>query len=159
FTYNELMVISDGDSTQVGSLTALPDRFSPWRSIEDDRVPGLPSLEALIKGLFEPAQLLDYLRYCVTFEEMQRTGEIIKKVAGYHQFRAVRKARKSIKAALKPAGDGRGGLVWHTQGSGKSLTMLMLCSALIGDVQLGNPTIVVLTDRNDLDNQLFSTFA
>ena len=159
FTYNELMVISDGDSTRVGSLTARPDRFSPWRSIKDDRVPGLPSLEALIKGLFEPAQLLDYLRYCVTFEEMQRTGEIIKRLAGYHQFRAVRKARKSIKAALKPAGDGRGGLVWHTQGSGKSLTMLMLCSALIGDVQLGNPTIVVLTDRNDLDDQLFSTFA
>jgi len=159
FTYNELMVISDGDVTRVGSVTASSDRYSPWRSVENDQAPGQPSLEVLIKGLFEPTRLLDYLRYCVTFEEDERTGEIVKKSAGYHQFRAVRKARESVKVALKPAGDGRGGVVWHTQGSGKSLTMLMLCGALIGDSKMGNPTIVVVTDRNDLDSQLFGTFA
>ena len=159
FTYNELMVISDGDSTRVGSLSAGADRFSPWRSIERDEPPGLPSLEVLITGLFEPRRLLDYLLYCVTFEANDRTGELVKRVAGYHQFRAIRQARESIKAALRPTGDGRGGVIWHTQGSGKSLTMLMLAGSLIGDPQLGNPTVVVVTDRNDLDGQLFATFA
>ncbi len=167
YYYNELLVVSDGDSTRVGSLTAGKDRFSPWRSIEDYHEPGRPRLETLIKELFEPARLLDYLRHCITFEQDERTGEIIKKIAGYHQFRAVRNARASVKATLKPpagksggqGGDGRGGVIWHTQGSGKSLTMLMLSGALIGDGQLANPTIVVVTDRNDLDGQLFGTFA
>ena len=162
FVYNELMVVSDGDTTRVGSLTAGSDRFSPWRSIEDYREPGRPVLEVLIKGLFDPSRLLDYVRHCVTFEEDDRSGEIVKKVAGYHQFRAVRNARASVKAALKPPvgeGDGRGGVIWHTQGSGKSLTMLMLAGSLIGDDQLANPTVVVVTDRNDLDGQLFGTFA
>lgn len=162
FHYNEVLAVSDGDSTRVGSLTAGPDRFSPWRSIDDCRNPGRPYLEVLINGLFEPARLLDYLRHCVAFEEDDRTGKIIKKVAGYHQFRAVREARVTVKAALKPpagSGDGRGGVIWHTQGSGKSLTMLMLAGALVGDADLSNPTIVVVTDRNDLDNQLFGTFA
>lgn len=162
FIYNELLVISDGDSTRVGSLTAGWDRFSPWRDIGDYRRPGRPVLEVVIKGLFEPTRLLDYLRHCVTFEGDNRSGEIIKKVAGYHQFRALRSARASVKAALKPpagTGDGRGGVIWHTQGSGKSLTMLILAGALIGEEQLVNPTIVVVTDRNDLDGQLFGTFA
>ncbi len=162
FVYNELLVVSDGNTTRVGSLTAGSDRFSPWRSIEDCRKPGPASLETLIKGLFEPSRLLDYVRRCVTFEEDDRSGDIIKKVAGYHQFRAVRNARASVKSALKPPageGDGRGGVIWHTQGSGKSLTMLMLAGALIGDEQLANPTIVMVTDRNDLDGQLFGTFA
>ena len=162
FHYNELLAISDGDSTRVGSLTAGSDRFSPWRSIENCRKPGPPQLEVLIESLFEPTRLLDYLRHCVTFEEDDRTGEIIKKIAGYHQFRAVREARATVKAALKPpagSGDGRGGVIWHTQGSGKSLTMLMLAGALVGDADLANPTVVVVTDRNDLDNQLFGTFA
>jgi len=161
FTYNELLVISDGDTTRVGSLTAGTDRFSPWRAIEDYREPGRPLLEVLIKGLFQPAHLLEYLRHCITFEEDDRSGQMIKKVAGYHQFRAVINARASVKIALKypsGAGDGRGGVIWHTQGSGKSLTMLMLAGALIGDKQLANPTIVVVTDRNDLDGQLFGTF-
>ena len=162
FFYNELLVVSDGDTTRVGSLTAGSDRFSPWRSIEDCRDPGRPVLEVVIKGLFEPSRLLDYVRRCVTFEEDDRSGDIIKKIAGYHQFRTVRNARASVKAALKPPageGDGRGGVIWHTQGSGKSLTMLMLSGALVGDEQLANPTIVVVTDRNDLDGQLFGTFA
>ncbi len=102
FVYNELLVISDGDSTRVGSLTAGKDRFSPWRSVEDYHNPGRPTLEVAIKGLFEPSRLLDYVRHCVTFEEDDRSGEIVKKVAGYHQFRAVRNARESVKTALKP---------------------------------------------------------
>ena len=88
FVYNELLVISDGNSTRVGSLTAGSDRFSPWRSMEDYREPGHHLLEVLIKGLFEPTHLLDYLRNCITFEEDERTGDIIKKIAAYHQFRA-----------------------------------------------------------------------
>jgi type I restriction enzyme R subunit len=170
FHYNEVLAVSDGDSTRVGSLTAGADRFAPWRGIDDARAPGEPTLKALIKGLFTPAQLLDYLRHAISFEEDPRSGEIIKRIAGYHQFRAVRKARESVKQALKsphasplPTGegtrDGRGGVIWHTQGSGKSLTMLMLAGALIADESLANPTIVIVTDRNDLDNQLFDTFA
>ncbi|MEW4528130.1 type I restriction endonuclease subunit R [Maioricimonas sp. JC845] len=162
FVYNELLAVSDGDATRVGSLTADMDRFSPWRSIDDYREPGQHRLEVFIKGLFEPSRLVDYLRHCITFEENERSGEIVKKIAAYHQFRAVRNARASIKSALKPpsgSGDGRGGVVWHTQGSGKSLSMLMLAGALIADEQLANPTIVVVTDRNDLDGQLFATFA
>src|SRR5258708_2278499 len=162
FQSNELLVVSDGDSTRVGSLTAGSDRFGPWRSIQNARAPGPPSLEVLIRELFEPSRLLDYFHACVTFEEDDQTGEIKKKVAGYHQFRALRQARASVKAALKHSSgsaDGRGGVIWHTQGSGKSLTMLMLAGSLIRDVDLANPTIVVVTDRNDLDGQLFGTFA
>jgi type I restriction enzyme R subunit len=159
FVYNEIMVISDGDQSRVGSLTADQDRFTPWRSIQDDRYPGEPTLENVITGLFARQALIDYLAHCVVFEEDERTGRIIKKIAGYHQFRAVRKARERVKIALKPNGDGRGGVVWHTQGSGKSLTMLMLSGALIADEALTNPTIIVVTDRNDLDGQLFATFS
>lgn len=159
FAYNEILVISDGDQTRIGSLTAKEDRFTPWRSIKDDRYPGEPTLENVIAGLFSPQALTDYLAHCIVFEEDKRTGGIIKRIGGYHQFRAVRKARERVKAALKPAGDGRGGVVWHTQGSGKSLTMLMLSAALIADTELQNPTIIVVTDRNDLDGQLFTTFS
>jgi type I restriction enzyme R subunit len=159
FYYNELMVVSDGEVTRVGSLTAEADRFTPWRSIEDPWHPGRPQLEVLIKGLFEPVRLLDYLRNCIVFDEDVQTGKIEKKCAAYHQFRAVRNARDSVKLALRPGGDGRGGVIWHTQGSGKSLTMLMLSGALVTDRELANPTIIVVTDRNDLDDQLFRTFS
>ncbi len=159
FAFNEIIVISDGDQSRVGSLTADQDRFTPWRSIKDDRFPGEPTLENVITGLFRLDTLIDYLAHCIAFEEDERTGGIVKKIGGYHQFRAIRRARERVKLALKPDGDARGGVVWHTQGSGKSLTMLMLSGALIGDEQLQNPTIVVVTDRNDLDGQLFGTFA
>ena len=157
FVPNLLLVVSDGMLTRVGSTTSGASRFMPWRPLTDDGG-GAPTLEALIRGLFEPRALLDYLRTCVAFEEDER-GEIVKKIAGYHQFRAVRKARASVLAHLKPEGDGRGGVIWHTQGSGKSLTMLMLAGALIREPRMANPTIVVITDRNDLDDQLFDTFA
>jgi type I restriction enzyme, R subunit len=157
FVPNVLLIASDGLLTRVGSITSGHDRFMPWRPVEG----GKPTLEALIKGLFEPALLVDYLRTCVTFEEDER-GRITKKIAGYHQFRAVRRARASVLEAIKPPignGDGRGGVVWHTQGSGKSLTMLMLAGALIREPLMANPTVIMVTDRNDLDDQLFGTFA
>jgi type I restriction enzyme R subunit len=154
FVPNLLLAVSDGLLTRVGSITSGRSRFMPWRPSEG----GKPSLEALIRGLFAPALLLDYLRTCVTFEEDAR-GEVAKKIAGYHQFRAIRKARASVVSHLKPSGDGRGGVVWHTQGSGKSLTMLMLAGALVREPAMANPTIVMVTDRNDLDDQLFGTFA
>lgn len=160
FVPNALLVASDGLLTRVGSITSGPSRFTPWRPAEG----GQPTIEALIKGLFDPRLLLEYLRSCVVFEEDDR-GEIVKKVAGYHQFRAVRKAKASVLASLKApegkgdGGDGRGGVIWHTQGSGKSLTMLMLAGALVRDPAMKNPTIVMITDRNDLDDQLFETFA
>jgi type I restriction enzyme R subunit len=159
FVYNEALIISDGDSTRVGSLTAGTDRFAPWRSIKDDREPGRPTLETVINGLFRRDVLLDYLAHCIVFEEDIRTGDIVKRIGGYHQFRAMRSAIESCKRALLPEGDGRGGVIWHTQGSGKSLSMLMLAGALVQDEQLRNPTVVVVTDRNDLDGQLFDTFA
>jgi len=157
FVPNLLLIASDGLLTRVGSITSGYDRFMPWRPLEG----GKPTIEALIRGLFEPTLLLDYLRTCITFEEDER-GRIAKKIAGYHQFRAVRKARVSVLSALKPPtgnGDGRGGVVWHTQGSGKSLTMLMLAGGLIREPIMANPTLVMVTDRNDLDDQLFETFA
>ncbi|MEV6267570.1 type I restriction endonuclease subunit R [Kribbella sp. NPDC051936] len=159
FLYNELMVISDGLLTRLGSVTSGRDRYAPWRSLLEANTESGSALEVLITELFDPPALLDYLRHCVVFEEDQQSGSITKKVAGYHQFRAVRKARRSVTEALRPAGDGRGGVVWHTQGSGKSLTMLMLAGTLVTDPALENPTIVVVTDRNDLDDQLFGTFA
>lgn len=129
FIPNLLLAVSDGLLTRVGSLTSDASRFSPWRPEEG----GEPSLEALIRGLFAPERLVDYLATCVAFEEDERGG-IAKKIGGYHQFRAVRKARSSVLEHLKAPlgmGDGRGGVVWHTQGSGKSLTMLMLAGALV----------------------------
>ena len=159
FVPNLALVVSDGILSRVGSITGGRSRFMPWRPLHDDGG-GAPTLEALVRGLFEPRALVDYLRTCVIFEEDER-GEIAKKIAGYHQFRAVRKARASVLARLKPpsgTGDGRGGVIWHTQGSGKSLTMLMLAGGLIRESRMTNPTIVMITDRNDLDDQLFDTF-
>ena len=161
FVPNVVLVASDGILSRVGSITSERGRFMPWRPINDDESGGAPTLEALVRGLFDPRTFVDYLRTCVTFEENER-GDIAKKIAGYHQFRAVRKARADVLDGLKPPsgnGDGRGGVVWHTQGSGKSLTMLMLAGALVRESRMANPTIVMITDRNDLDDQLFDTFA
>lgn len=160
FVPNLLLIASDGLLTRVGSITSGRQRFTPWRPATG----GEPTLEALIRELLNPAALPDYLRSCVTFEEDER-GNIVKKVAGYHQFRAVRKARASVIGAIKTPGRaddeaaGKGGVVWHTQGSGKSLTMLMLAGTLVRAAEMANPTVVIVTDRNDLDDQLFDTFA
>lgn len=160
FVPNLLLVASDGLLTRVGSITSGRQRFMPWRPASG----GDPTLEALIRELLNPAALLDYLRSCVAFEEDER-GDIVKKVAGYHQFRAVRKARASVVGAIKTPdrksdeAAGKGGVVWHTQGSGKSLTMLMLAGTLVRAAEMANPTLVIVTDRNDLNDQLFQTFA
>jgi type I restriction enzyme, R subunit len=160
FVPNLLLVASDGLLTRVGSITSGRQRFTPWRPAKG----GEPTLEALIRELLSHDALLDYLRSCVAFEEDER-GNIVKKIAGYHQFRAVRKARASVIGAIKTPqrendeAAGKGGVVWHTQGSGKSLTMLMLAGTLVRAAEMANPTLVIVTDRNDLDDQLFDTFA
>ena len=160
FTYNEALVISDGLEARVGALTANQERFMPWRTIEGETE--APSsdleLEVTIKGLFDKGRFLNYLKHFVVFEE---TGgdTIAKKIAGYHQFHAVRAAVDTTVEASRPEGDRRCGVIWHTQGSGKSLTMAFYAGSIILRPEMQNPTLVVITDRNDLDDQLFGTFA
>ena len=160
FMYNEALVISDGMEARVGSLTADQVRFMPWRTIEGEaEAPSTdPELEVLVKGLFDRERFLNYLKHFIVFEE---TGgdTIAKKIAGYHQFHAVRAAVDSTVKASRPDGDKRCGVIWHTQGSGKSLTMAFYAGGIIRRQEMQNPTLVVITDRNDLDDQLFGTFA
>ncbi|MGA7524077.1 MAG: type I restriction endonuclease subunit R [Acidobacteriaceae bacterium] len=160
FTCNEILIISDGLDARVGSLTADRERFMPWRTIEgEDLAPAsLPQLQVVLQGLLDKRRLLDYLRYFIVFEE-EREGVLVKKIAGYHQFHAVNKALAATLAASHEEGDRRVGVVWHTQGSGKSLTMAFYAGRLVLEPALQNPTIVMLTDRNDLDDQLFGTFS
>jgi len=160
FVYNSLLVISDGLAARVGSLTAEPERFMPWRTIEGEELApaSLPQLQVLIEGLFEKRRLLDYIRHFVVFED-EGGGKLTKKIAGYHQFHAVNRALQTTMEAIKTEGDRRAGVVWHTQGSGKSLTMVFYAGRLVLQPELQNPTIIVLTDRNDLDDQLFGTFS
>ncbi len=159
FRTNELCIISDGLEARVGSLTADRERYLPWRTIEgEDLAPStMPKLEVLIKGLFAKEHLLDYIRHFVVFED--EGGKKLKKIAGYHQFHAVRSAVESVVEASSAKGDHRGGVIWHTQGSGKSLTMAFFAGKVIVHPKMENPTLVVLTDRNDLDEQLFGTFS
>lgn len=160
FTYNELIIISDGLEARVGSLTTDTERFMPWRTIEGEEVAptSLPQLQVVIQGLLDKRRLLDYIRYFVVFED-EGGGVLTKKIAGYHQFHAVNRAVSATVEASAEAGDRRVGVVWHTQGSGKSLTMAFYAGRLVLDPRLENPTIVVITDRNDLDDQLFGTFS
>ncbi|NIA10136.1 MAG: HsdR family type I site-specific deoxyribonuclease, partial [Nitrospiraceae bacterium] len=157
--YNELLVISDGMEARIGSLTASREWFLPWRTIDGEELapPTMLPLEVLIKGVFEKSRFLDYIRHFIVFEEDGKT--VTKKIAGYHQFHATRKAVESTLHASAPGGDHRGGVVWHTQGAGKSLTMVFFAGKLILHPAMRNPTIVVITDRNDLDDQLFGTFS
>ena len=160
FTYNETIVISDGLEARIGSLTADQEWFLPWRTIEgEDEAPSTElELEVLIKGIFEKERFLSYLKHFVVFEETE--GETIaKKIAGYHQFHAVKKAVDTTVEASRPEGDKQCGVVWHTQGSGKSLTMAFYAGSIAQHPQMENPTLVIITDRNDLDEQLFRTFA
>lgn len=159
FIYNEVNVISDGLEARVGSLSANIERFMPWRTIEGEEVApsSLLQLEVLIRGLFNKRRFLDYIKYFIVFDS--DGSETIKKIAGYHQFHAVRNAVITTVKATSPEGDKRCGVVWHTQGSGKSLTMAFYSGMIIQHSALENPTIVVITDRNDLDDQLFTTFS
>ncbi len=161
FRFNELCVISDGLDARVGTLTAPFERFMEWKTIEGEREVGnVPMFEVMVRGLFEKQHLLDVVQNFVVFErEGKDDAKFIKKVAAYHQYWAVKKAIDRTVEASSATGDHRAGVVWHTQGSGKSLSMLFYAGKLISDSRLKNPTIVVVTDRNDLDGQLFDTFA
>jgi type I restriction enzyme R subunit len=160
FAYNELLIISDGLEARVGSLTAAGERFMPWRTIEgEDLAPtSMPQLQVVVQGLLEQRRLLDFLRYFIVFED-EGGGVLTKKIAGYHQFHAVNRAVAHTLEAAQATGDHRAGVVWHTQGSGKSLTMAFYAGKLVLEPRMQNPTIVVITDRNDLDDQLYGTFS
>lgn len=159
YVHNALLCISDGMEARVGSITSPPERFLPWRTIEGEKPApsSIPQLRVVIEGLFDKQRLLDFLHYFIVFEE-EKAGAV-KKIAGYHQFHAVNHAIEATVSAAEAQGDRRAGVVWHTQGSGKSLTMVFYAGRLALDPRLQNPTIVVLTDRNDLDDQLFGTFS
>ncbi|MGD9486402.1 MAG: type I restriction endonuclease subunit R [Calditrichaceae bacterium] len=176
FIFNESLVISDGINARIGSLTANKEWFLPWRTIKNENDKPLLEyeLEKVVKGFFNPELLLDYIRYFILFED---NGGIIKKIAGYHQFHAVREAvRVTLIASRKieekrakdhsltygqevVPGSRKAGVVWHTQGSGKSISMVCYVGKLLQQPEMNNPTIVVVTDRNDLDGQLFQTFS
>ncbi len=185
FHYNELLVISDGVYARLGSLTANREWFLPWKTIEGEKQApaSLTQLEILLRGVFEKRRFLDLIRYFIVFEQ-ERGAPTVKKIAGYHQFHAVNYAvQETLRAAsvgqisnlpalgeLKgvyraqptpggASGDRRIGVIWHTQGSGKSLTMAFYAGRLATHPAMQNPTLVVLTDRNDLDDQLFATFS
>ena len=159
FVYNEILIISDGLEARFGSLSADRERFMPWRTIEGEELAPntMIQLEVLLKGIFEKRRFLDYLRYFIVYEE--DGSKVVKKIAGYHQYHAVRTAVSSTVRAVSPDGDKRCGVVWHTQGSGKSLTMAFYAGKAIQHPMMENPTLVVITDRNDLDDQLFGTFS
>ncbi|RKU26904.1 DEAD/DEAH box helicase [Candidatus Poribacteria bacterium] len=160
FTYNEVIVISDGLEARIGSSTADTEWFLPWRTIEgENEAPSTElELEILIKGVFDKRRLLRYLKHFIVFEETE-SGAIAKKIAGYHQFHAVQTAVEATLKASCPEGNQQCGVVWHTQGSGKSLTMAFYAGSIVQHPQMENPTFVVITDTNDLDDQLFGTFA
>lgn len=160
FTYNETVVISDGLEARIGSLTADKEWFLPWRTIEgeNEALSTELELEISIKGVFDKSRFLGYLKHFIVFEETQG-GTIAKKIAGYHQFHAVKTAVKKTLTASGSEGDQQCGVVWHTQGSGKSLTMAFYAGSIVQHPQMENPTLVVITDTNDLDDQLFGTFA
>jgi type I restriction enzyme R subunit len=185
FTTNAVLVASDGTQARVGALGAGREWFKPWRTITGrDDASGLPELQVVLEGVFEKRRFLDLVRHFIVFEQGDN-GKLTKKMAGYHQFHAVNVALEETLRASIPEqswrksqgfsegkgryhagpmaggdeGDRRVGVVWHTQGSGKSLTMAFYAGRVILAPEMENPTIVVLTDRNDLDDQLFGTFA
>jgi type I restriction enzyme, R subunit len=181
FDYNCALVVSDGTEARIGVLGAGKEWFKPWRTIDGrgDAPKGMPQLQVVLDGVFGKRRFLDLVRYFIVFEDAGG-GLLTKKMAGYHQFHAVNFAveqtlraagRKRVRAGEPEGryesgrnpggapGDRRVGVVWHTQGSGKSLSMAFYAGRLILDPAMENPTIVVITDRNDLDDQLFGTFA
>ena len=167
FTYNSLMVISDGLEARAGSLSAELSRFMAWKTSdgETEASPLIGQMETLIKGMLNTKTLLDIIRHFIVFEKSKKedrvtgviTIETVKKLAAYHQYYAVNKAVENTIKAASETGDRKGGVVWHTQGSGKSLSMVFYSGKIV--LALDNPTILVITDRNDLDDQLFDTFA
>lgn len=167
FTYNGITVISDGLEARAGSISAGFSRFTPWKSSDgkEEASKFISQVETLIKGMLNKKTLLDLIRYFIVFEKSKKedketgviTIETVKKLAAYHQYYAVNKAVENTVKASSEEGNRKGGVVWHTQGSGKSLSMVFYTGKVV--LTLNNPTIVVITDRNDLDDQLFDTFA
>ena len=159
FQTNELLIISNGIEARIGTLTADFERFAPWRTLDGETITskGVAELQTLISGVFRPKTLVDILKFFIVFEI--DGGNITKKLAGYHQYNAVNKAMNATLEATQLQGDKKVGVVWHTQGSGKSLTMAFYAGKVIQHFKMANPTLVILTDRNDLDNQLFDTFS
>ncbi len=156
FTYNQLVVISDGGDARVGTITSDMDRFMRWKTVDGDELAStmVPRLEVLIRGIFDKKRLIDLITNFIVFEADK--DNLYKKLAAYHQYHATNKAITKTLEASRLDGDRRAGVVWHTQGSGKSLTMVFYTGKLVK--ALDNPTVVVITDRNDLDDQLFGTF-
>jgi type I restriction enzyme R subunit len=188
FRTNAVLIISDGLAARIGSLTANRERFMPWRTTDGSEIApkNVPELETLLKGVFDKRHFLDLVKDFTVFgqiETKEKQLETVKIIAGYHQFHAVKRAVASTlralaphpipifglreepaeyglpSAAAHPPGDKRIGVIWHTQGSGKSLLMAFYAGQLVHTPELENPTIVVITDRNDLDDQLFGTFS
>ena len=157
FVYNALLIVSDGWEALYGSLTAPKPFFVPWKSIDGRLVAAedIPQMEVLVKGMLNKQVLPDLIRHYILFH--QNKEQLTKIVPRYHQYFAVNKAVETTKRATAENGDQRAGVIWHTQGSGKSLSMVFYAGKLV--LQLNNPTLVVLTDRNDLDDQLFDTFS
>jgi type I restriction enzyme R subunit len=158
FRTNGVLVTSDGVRARIGSLTASEERFMPWRTItgEDYAPPGTPELDTMLKGVFERSNFLRLIRDFTVFGDK---GEgPFKIVAGYHQFHGAQKALREAIDASRPDGDRKIGVIWHTQGSGKSFLMAFFAGLAVNSPELENPTVIVLTDRNDLDDQLFGTF-
>ena len=153
-------MISDGVQPRIGTLTANREWFMPWRTIEGEELADtrLPQLQVMLEGVFDKRRFLDLIRYFIVFEDAGG-GVLIKKMAGYHQYHAANLATQSTVQAAGENGDRRVGVVWHTQGSGKSLTMAFYAGRVVWHPMMENPTLVVITDRNDLDDQLFGTFA
>lgn len=167
FYYNSLLVASDGLDTRAGSLTADWSRFMTWKSKDGlkEESHTTPEIETLIQGQLKPQTLLDLIKQFTVFQKIKKedpktgfvTIDTIKILAAYHQYYAVNKAIESTKKATSADGDRKAGVLWHTQGSGKSLSMVFYTGKIV--LELDNPTVVVITDRNDLDDQLFDTFA
>ena len=179
FSMNEMLFVTDGTEARVGTITAGREWFKPWRTITGETLadPHATEIQVMLEGVCDPDRFIALVRDFIVFED-DGSGALAKKMAGYHQFHAIRVAvtetlraaglrriaevRGRYESGLRPGGapgDRRIGVVWHTQGSGKSLTMAFYAGALIRDPSMENPTIVVLTDRNDLDDQLFGTFS
>ena len=163
FTTNAVTVISDWSTARMATFTAGFEHYAPWKTIDGtETVPGSDSLDVLLAGVFQPARFLDLMAHFIVFSDettSTETGQAksitVKRVAKYHQYWAVNKAVESVAAAGSPDGDKRGGVVWHTQGSGKSFEMVFFAGKIMTDPRMGNPTLVFLTDRQDLDNQLY----
>ena len=164
---NALLIISDGLEARAGAISSGINRFMSWKT-SDGKIKAsklVSEMETLIHGMLNKETLIDLIRHFIVFEKSSSidpktnitTVKTIKKLAAYHQYYAVNKAVSSVQIATKEGGDRKGGVVWHTQGSGKSLSMVFTAGKLV--LALDNPTILVITDRNDLDEQLFGTFA